>query len=410
MTVSADHSFVAVSCPTSSFCLAVNDASDAFTYDGTSWSGAKAIPTDSASSSNGDLVGVSCASSSFCVAVGANDDNGTTYGSIYNGTAWSAPTTIDADDYPALDASAVSCPSSSFCLVGDQSGNVVLFNGHSWSAPSAITTGHTIDSVSCSSSSFCVATSPAPSPDNSIQARIYNGSTWSTPTDVAANTAVGTAVSCASSSFCVAVGEGASGSAAAVFDGTSWSAPTTFDSNYYLDNAVSCASSSLCAVVGNDGDAVTYSDGSWSSPTVIDPSGDDFLPSVSCGSGSLCVAVGDDGNAIAYGTAASGGSTAPTGATTVLKGPLGPLKATKITTTAITLSWRAPTSGPRPWVYGVFYDAGRRNGKLIGITSRKTTFVVRGLRPRTRYRFDVVDSDVNGNPGGDLVGPWMTTK
>jgi hypothetical protein len=87
------------------------------------------------------------------------------------------------------------------------------------------------------------------------------------------------------------VAVGAVGDALVYSDG-SWSAPRDVD-GVSLDS-VSCASSSFCMAVDAQGDALTYTNGSWSSPTAI--SGAGVLDSVSCTSASFCVAVDDLGN------------------------------------------------------------------------------------------------------------------
>jgi hypothetical protein len=74
---------------------------------------------------------VSCASATFCAAV---DYEGNAL--TFDGTSWSAATSIDA-----LPLASVSCPSSSFCVAVDYSGNVVTFDGTSWSAPVSIDSG-----------------------------------------------------------------------------------------------------------------------------------------------------------------------------------------------------------------------------------------------------------------------------
>ena len=47
---------------------------------------------------------------------------------------WSAPAPVD----PVFSARSVSCPSATFCAAVDYSGNAVIFNGSSWSAPTSI--------------------------------------------------------------------------------------------------------------------------------------------------------------------------------------------------------------------------------------------------------------------------------
>ena len=88
------------------------------TYNGTSWS----TPTDADSTRTLDAV--SCTSSSFCVAV---DTSG--YATIYNGSSWSTPTDIDS----TRSINAVKCTSSSFCAAVGASGYVTTYNGTSWS-------------------------------------------------------------------------------------------------------------------------------------------------------------------------------------------------------------------------------------------------------------------------------------
>jgi hypothetical protein len=102
-----------------------------------------------------DLNSVSCPSASFCAAV---DDAGNAL--IWNGKSWSSPTSIDPYN-PTTglggDLLSVSCASASFCAAVDNSGRALTWNGTAWSSPQSIDTGSFLDSVSCASASFCVA-------------------------------------------------------------------------------------------------------------------------------------------------------------------------------------------------------------------------------------------------------------
>jgi hypothetical protein len=89
-----------LSCPTATFCAAVDGSGNALTYNGTSWTAPTQID-----SGNG-LASVSCSSATFCVAV---DEKGNAL--TYNGTSWSAPTKI----HGVGGFRAVSCPSATFC-------------------------------------------------------------------------------------------------------------------------------------------------------------------------------------------------------------------------------------------------------------------------------------------------------
>jgi len=243
-----------VSCPTVSFCVAV-DARDAsaFLFNGSTWSPAPGI-NDPASNTLGGMASVSCSSPSFCAAV----DNGSN-AFTFNGTSWSPATVID----PGNELGTVSCPSTSFCAAVDYGPNVVTFNGTSWSKPSAIDPGSYLQAVSCAAASFCVAI------DRKGNALTFNGSTWSAPVNADPNG--------------LSMGEG----------GISWP-------------MVSCPTSHFCAAVdGNDGNVVTFDDGRWTAPVNIDSKAANsdrepvlvFLMSVSCLSAVFCVAGDSTGSA-----------------------------------------------------------------------------------------------------------------
>jgi RHS repeat-associated protein len=135
------------------------------------------------------LAGVSCPSTTFCAAV---DGKGNVV--TYNGSAWAAAKDIDSTR--ALKA--VSCPSASFCAAVDGSGYAVTYNGTSWSTPSDIDGSHVLQTVSCTASSACDAT------DSTGNLLTYNGSAWSTATDIDAARSL-TGMSCTSTSLCAAV-------------------------------------------------------------------------------------------------------------------------------------------------------------------------------------------------------------
>jgi hypothetical protein len=243
-----------VSCPSASFCLAV-DARDsaALLFNGSTWSLAPGI-NDPVPSTRTGMASVSCSSPSFCAAV----DNGSN-AFTFNGKSWSPAKVID----PGNELSTVSCPSASFCAAVDYGPNVVTFNGTSWSKPSAIDPGTYLQAVSCASASFCVAI------DRKGNALAFNGRTWSAPVNVDPNgLTMGEGgiswpvVSCPTSHFCAAV-DGASGNVV-TFNGSSWTAPVNID----LDAAksvrapvliflmsVSCLSARFCVAGDTIGDA-----------------------------------------------------------------------------------------------------------------------------------------------------------
>jgi hypothetical protein len=94
---------------------------------------------------------VACPTTNLCVAVHGP------YVTIGNGATWSPPRYIDG--IGSLDA--ISCPTATFCLAADDSGDVVTWDGSTWSSPRRVVpypTNYTTDgtSASCPSAQFCL--------------------------------------------------------------------------------------------------------------------------------------------------------------------------------------------------------------------------------------------------------------
>jgi hypothetical protein len=243
-----------VSCPTARFCLAV-DARDSATlvYRNSRWSPAPNLPNTQTG-----MASVSCSSPSFCAAVSNGSDAFT-----FNGTSWSPASAID----PAGQLSTVSCPSAAFCAAVDYGPNVLTFNGTSWSKPSAIDPGTYLQAVSCASASFCVAM------DRKGNALTFNGRTWSAPVNANPDgLTMGEGgiswpvVSCPARNFCAAV-DGQEGNVV-TFDGTTWTTPVTIDTKaaHSLNGpvliflmSVSCPSATFCVAGDTTGDAFVRS-------------------------------------------------------------------------------------------------------------------------------------------------------
>ncbi len=265
--IDSTKALYSVSCPTISFCAAVDKSGRVLTYNGSSWSAASTIGSVRINS-------VSCPSTSFCEAV---DNSGNAF--KYNGTSWTETTGIDGTNV----LNSVSCPSTSFCMAVDNSGDALSFNGTSWSSATSIDSTKPINGVSCSSSSFCVAVA------NTGKDVIYTG-TWGSATTIDGTTML-EAVSCPTSSFCEAV-DGAGN--ALKYNGASWSSATSIDGSKVIDS-VSCTVSGLCAAVDASGDGLTYRNSTWSPATDID--GSNTLEAVSCVNFAVCAAVDGSGNA-----------------------------------------------------------------------------------------------------------------
>lgn len=240
----ATSTLTAASCPTgSSMCAAGDSLGDLFTSsDPSGGAGAWAanVVDDNA------ITGLSCPTTSFCAAV---DGDGSVLVSSNPATpsSWTSPPDA-VDSGNKLDA--VSCaPNASFCAAVDDVGNVITSASpaavSSWTVSgSKIDPGHSLTGIACPSGSLCVAvddsgsvfTSTTPSDDTS----------WSPSPIDAGNQFNG--VSCPTTSFCAAVDNaGYVLTSATPTSALSWSS-TKIDGSTPL-KGVSCPSNSFCAAV-----------------------------------------------------------------------------------------------------------------------------------------------------------------
>jgi WD40-like Beta Propeller Repeat len=200
-----------------------------------------------------------------------------------------------------LGIAAVSCPSESLCVAGDQAGNILSSSNPTggpaaWTSASA-SPNQSIHGVSCPTTSLCVAGDSAG--DILTSTDPTSGANAWTKTTVDPEAFIN-AVACPSTSLCVAAGgTTASGGGATILTSTdptagagSWSVASIASGG--VVTAVSCPSVSLCVATTNMGEAFTSGNpaggaNAWTKATV-DPGG--FLIGVSCPSVSLCVAGG----------------------------------------------------------------------------------------------------------------------
>jgi hypothetical protein len=164
--------------------MGVNGYGDVYTFDGVSWSG----PVQADPRGDGGVDEISCASPTFCVVV---DDQG--YAVTWDGAGWSARSMIDSKRY----IYGVSCLEPAFCLAVDNTGHFLTFDGTTWSTPAGVPGVHGgFFTVSCGSRTFCVA--------GKFQGRAayYDGSDWTLePVGMSGMQSV----SCSSEPFCVGV-------------------------------------------------------------------------------------------------------------------------------------------------------------------------------------------------------------
>ena len=259
-------------------------------FNGTSWSVVAAPAV-----SGGTLTGVSALSKNDVWAVGSA--NGSPLVEFFNGTSWSIQTT-PAISGGAATLNAVTAISTTdvWAVGGDSSGDLIEnFNGTNWStvtAPSTTSTKASLSGISAISSTDIFAVGSAPK--SSGQLLQFNGTTWSVPTTQITGSDATRAVDAISATDVWVVGDAGLWN----FNGTSWS--QFADPNVFV-NAVSSSSSNNVFAVGNTppaaGDETTFVDQwngtSWSPVTSANPGNEaNSLTGVATLSNGLVVAIG----------------------------------------------------------------------------------------------------------------------
>ena len=231
------------------------------------------------------LGSVSCSTANFCAAL-------TWQGNVltYDGSSWSSP-----DNVNPAGGQSVSCPTTTFCAEVGYNGDFLTYDGSSWSSPDNIdpSGGGLLQSISCPTTTFCAAV------DDNGNVLTYDGSSWTPPESIDPGTNLNS-VSCPMPNFCAAVDQ--SGNVVA-YDGSSWSLPESIDGLNFL-SSVSCPTPTFCAAVDQSGNVLAYDGSSWSPPGEIDPDlggldNGDFI-SISCPTATFCAAVDEYGNFLTY--------------------------------------------------------------------------------------------------------------
>lgn len=285
-------SLLSVSCPTSSFCMAVGSASTgpashfglAYRSDGTSWHAVAIAPT-AAGKSVGGLDSVSCSSASFCLAIGFASDGRTRASVIaerWNGRSWRV---IPVERPGRTSEVHVACVGASRCVaVGSHQlvrGGKYYYQAVAWQYVGGALRlrdtasrpfPHTgLSSVSCFSADNCTAVGGERAAGRPLVEH-WNGARWSwggpVPQPARAAKVPGVTlfgVSCPAPRSCVAVGVDRKGSKPAVESrksGGAWTFETAsldnldFDSGYFA--TVSCMPYQRCAAVGQLFDKYDY--------------------------------------------------------------------------------------------------------------------------------------------------------
>ncbi len=305
-----------VSCPTSTFCVAVGADSDSNGVASTSKNGGTSWSQVALASGEPDLNAVDCESASQCVAVGTGAIVRTTNG----GKKWTSYA-VPTSDTTLL---GVNCPNLTTCVsvgvspseVGPYAGEVLdsTDGGSTWTAASFPQSAGAMGDVDCPTSTFCVSVGA------SILVSNDGGKDWSARS-VSGGTGVLRTVSCRSATTCVAIGPnpaGAQDSTAAAYEvittngGVSWNSMTMPAGTASLDT-LSCSTGSLCEAAGSplkgDSAPIYLSENGGTSWSVDGgaPSSVNNVSSVNCTSTAGCVLVGDSGQGPVAITSNSGG-------------------------------------------------------------------------------------------------------
>ena len=269
-------SATAVSCPTSTFCLAADSAGYLYTYTSGTWTQVDSLGVN--------VTALSWDPSSFCMG---GDENGNVF--IFANSSIS-DVTNQPDGSPIID---VSCVSSSFCVVVTDNGNVYATTdeGSNWRIPGGgdVPSGEPLDAVSCATTTLCAVTS------TNGDVYVYNGAEWTEYANVSGDRLI--AVSCPTSSFCAAAD-----SAGDVFtyNGTSWDPSAQNPITAHTPTTLTCPTASLCLLGDATGDVYADNGGTWAADPAnpIDASAE--ITDLSCPLATLCTVVDSQDNAFTF--------------------------------------------------------------------------------------------------------------
>jgi hypothetical protein len=223
----------------------------AATFDGTAWSAPQRVDAGGIG-----LNSSSCPTPTFCAAV---DDSGNAF--VFNGSSWTAAQAIDPAAAAAVDAVNngqgtnvptlyLSCPAADTCVSVDSLGNTMMFANGTWSAPAPIASGtHKLFSLSCGAPTSCVSGEQG-------AFFTFDGTHWGSSQPLAQNQGVQVSlISCATATFCLS----ASGQWA-TFDGSKWTAAAVSNRGPTGNDplALDCPTADFCLAVGAFGSASVY--------------------------------------------------------------------------------------------------------------------------------------------------------
>jgi hypothetical protein len=293
-----------ISCPSTTFCVAVDSAGNAAIDKAGTWS--TFAPVDGPGNS---FTAVSCASVTFCVAVGTappSDEYDQDLAVIYNHGVWSFNASVSVA--PVENLTSVTCaPNTEFCTVvgwAPTSPGLTMvsetYHGRKWTASDDGmgygSSGDMLTTVSCASRTFCIRGGILQARSDigdllAINYRGQGGGGQITNEEVDGISGEINASSCAGHA-CWAAGDGD-----LVFsvERATWSGPTAPDGPSTI-TALSCVTSTTCFAVDNNGNTLRATSSSWSAPLPVDPGRE--LTAISCPTVGFCAAVDSAGDVV----------------------------------------------------------------------------------------------------------------
>ena len=347
--------------------------------------GAAAPLSWSAGPSIGSAVdGLSCPTSSFCLAVDGTGD--VLEGDPLSGSWRTADTLTSA-------LVSISCASESVCFAVDEAGEVLSSSdptdAAAWSKPEAI--GEPLRSISCASQSLCVAIDQAggvlASSDPAGGASAWQQVRFDSASPLAD-------VSCAPSGLCVAVGE----AGAVIASGDPVSPSPTWELTSISTEAlssVSCVSTGLCVATEHGGAARASDDPTglspdWSSSTIghVEPT------AISCVAEGFCIAAAGSKGEVAIGRlpAPSVGTGGPSGVTQTTASVAGTVNPQDASLSACRFEYGTSSS------YGQSVPCASAPGP--GSAPVEVSAAIAGLTPATAYHYRLVAASPMGEDAG----------
>jgi hypothetical protein len=264
------NTFTSVSCPSSTFCVAVGtDEGQSLyplleTWDGSTWMQIQAPLPQDIEFGNEALAAVSCSSGTSCTVVGSYESS--TYNTqipvsdVWDGTTWAVVPMVTPDpDQVYVNMESISCFGAMQCMAvgvthsAPDSSVVEEESATGWtlaSLPSSLAFGDLWD-ISCPSANFCAVAPNLPQYDSNRQLGVWNGSAWTTigiPQDVNEQPSP---IACISSTSCLLA---AGNNTADEWNGTTWTSETTAGPAEVAYNAegitaISCLQTGVCMAV-----------------------------------------------------------------------------------------------------------------------------------------------------------------